>query len=194
VDFAVFRPVQNTTHLSRRRAPPPALECPGECSATAQVVQSSTSTHTATRGTFGNVLFLDVKQTASARTVMFLFHETNTSKSASVVKHIGTELPFLALSLLQLCSLPAATQGRRAGYRWAANFQRPKNLRSSARSWRSSSSMKAAKESAVFTVVPVHRRTTEPRDAVEDGLYVGIGEQQWAFVRQGAWPRRSRPK
>ena len=28
-------------HLSRRRAPPPALECPGECSATAQVVQSS---------------------------------------------------------------------------------------------------------------------------------------------------------
>ena len=26
-------------HLSRRRAPPPALECPGECSATAQVVQ-----------------------------------------------------------------------------------------------------------------------------------------------------------
>ena len=26
--------------LSRRRAPPPALECPGECSATAQVVQS----------------------------------------------------------------------------------------------------------------------------------------------------------
>ena len=27
-------------HLSRRRAPPPALESPGECSATAQVVQS----------------------------------------------------------------------------------------------------------------------------------------------------------
>ena len=26
--------------LSRRRTPPPALECPGECSATAQVVQS----------------------------------------------------------------------------------------------------------------------------------------------------------
>ena len=26
-------------HLSRRRAPPPALECPGGCSATAQVVQ-----------------------------------------------------------------------------------------------------------------------------------------------------------
>ena len=123
MDFAVFRPVQNTTHLSRRRAPPPALECPGECSATAQVVQSSTSTHTATRGTFGNVLFLDVKQTASARTVMFflppplsggigsreavmfLFHETNTSKSASVVKHIGTELPFLALSLSCSCAL-----------------------------------------------------------------------------------------
>ena len=28
-------------HLSRRRAPPPALRCPGGCSATAQVVQSS---------------------------------------------------------------------------------------------------------------------------------------------------------
>ena len=28
-------------HLSRRRAPPPALKCPGGCSATAQVVQSS---------------------------------------------------------------------------------------------------------------------------------------------------------
>jgi len=27
-------------HLSRRRAPPPALKCPGGCSATAQVVQS----------------------------------------------------------------------------------------------------------------------------------------------------------
>ena len=29
-------------HLSRRRAPPPALECPDECSATAQVAQSNT--------------------------------------------------------------------------------------------------------------------------------------------------------
>ena len=28
-------------HLSRRRAPPPALKCPGGCSATAQVVQST---------------------------------------------------------------------------------------------------------------------------------------------------------
>ena len=28
-------------HLSRRRAPPPALKCPGGCSTTAQVVQSS---------------------------------------------------------------------------------------------------------------------------------------------------------
>ena len=30
--------------FSRQRAPPPALECPGECSATAQVVQSSRGT------------------------------------------------------------------------------------------------------------------------------------------------------
>jgi len=30
----------NMYHLSRRRAPPPALECPGGCSATAQVVHS----------------------------------------------------------------------------------------------------------------------------------------------------------
>ena len=34
-------------HLSRRRAPPPALECPGECSATAQVVQSIVGHHRA---------------------------------------------------------------------------------------------------------------------------------------------------
>ena len=31
----------NMYHLSRRRAPPSALECPGECSATAQVVPLS---------------------------------------------------------------------------------------------------------------------------------------------------------
>ena len=39
---------------------------------------------------------------------------------------------------------------------------------------------------AVFTVVPVHRRTTEFCDAVEDGLYVGIGEHHWFFVRKVA--------
>ena len=37
------KPKSHMYHLSRRRAPPPALECPGECSATAQVVQSCPS-------------------------------------------------------------------------------------------------------------------------------------------------------
>ena len=37
---------QMEPHLWRRRAPPPALECPGECSATAQVVQSSPASRT----------------------------------------------------------------------------------------------------------------------------------------------------
>ena len=45
-------------HLSRRRAPPPALKCPGGCSATAQVVQSSSllSTVESERSSCGTAL------------------------------------------------------------------------------------------------------------------------------------------
>ena len=39
---------------------------------------------------------------------------------------------------------------------------------------------------AVFAVVPVHRRTAEVCDTVEDTLNVGIGEAHWVFVRKVA--------
>ena len=50
-------------------------------------------THKATKGTTGNVLFLDVKQTASARMAMFLFHETNTSKKSDETNETPSCVP-----------------------------------------------------------------------------------------------------
>ena len=58
------------------------------------VSPAQNKTHRATRRTTGNVLFLDVKQTASARMAMFLFYETNTRKKSAVQqkKHRGLVL------------------------------------------------------------------------------------------------------